>query len=50
MNWDSSVPYRRSACVLEWAASGAAGVTIPGDVLENTGCGTYCHGLVGKVV
>lgn len=26
------------------------GATIPGGVQETTGCGTYCSGLVGKVV
>lgn len=26
------------------------GVTIPGDVEEMTGCGTYCYGLVDMVV
>jgi len=34
--------------VLEWAAQGGGGVTIPGGVQETSGCGTEGHGLVGE--
>jgi len=34
--------------VLEQAAQGGGGVTIPGDVLEMCRCGTKENGLVGQ--
>ena len=36
--------------MLEWAAQGDGGVTVPGGVQETFRCGTEGHGLVGKLV
>jgi len=35
--------------VLEWAAQGGGGVTIPGDVQETFRCVTKGHGVIGNV-
>ena len=34
--------------MLEWAAQGSGGVTVPGSVQEKFRCGTEGHSLVGK--
>jgi len=35
--------------VLEWAAQGDGGVTVPGGVQETFRCGTEGHGLVRNI-
>lgn len=40
----------RGIQTLQWAAQGGGGVTLPGSAQEMSGCGIWCHGLVGKVV
>jgi len=36
--------------VLNWAAQGGGGVTIPGGIQETFRCGTEGHGLVGEIL
>lgn len=36
--------------MLEWAAQGGRGVTVPGGVQEKTGRGTQCNGLAEKLI
>lgn len=35
---------------LEWAAHGGGGVALPGGASGKTGCGTWCRGLVDRLV
>ena len=40
---------QKSVQVLEWAAQGGGGVTVPGSVQETFRCCTEGHGLVGNI-
>lgn len=48
--WAREVQVGHQKEELEQAAQGSDGVTIPGNIQGKTGCGTYSHGLVYKVV
>ena len=40
---------QKSVQVLEWAAQGGGGVTVPGSVQETFRCCTEGHGLAGNI-